>query len=927
MDNIEAPIPEIAPEAQAPVAPIAQPAPEAQLVNLRDPDTGQIGSLPADQVPDALNQGFTQVSNEEVKKFVNKQKYGTAAEMAKTALEGVGVGATLGLSTGVERAAGVKAEDILGRREESPILHGVSEALGLVGSSLAMPQVGAGSLITKAGARAAEAVGLGAAETALSKIGSGAVKNAVETMMVQGGNEISKALASDPNQSFESAMTDVGLSGLLGGGIGAGLGSVSPLWDATVGPKVSSLLDAMSKKAGGIEGVLPSAMEESIAKAGMNLSPEIRASLSKDPQIQQMFQTLQESTTASGIQAQQALKTFRSDAADALVGALGKNPAELEILQSLSEADSGRLLQKTLADELKAKIDPISKQFEQVRERFSRTELPEGTRSNIATKIGELADKEGYNLSPSSDQYKEISRVLKELPNAKTLEDLRKYQSIIGDNTSKPELYRVGGQLKKIIRSEEEELVTRSISKDAPEMLLTHGEARAAYKQSMDLIDDLNDRLHVGRYGGPDSFVKALKEMSPEDVLRRLSGKGDADLLTVLQERFPQAASQVKEFQLSALLKNASMKAGEGQSINTKSLFNAIDKMSPELKSFVISPEGLEKINSVKAVMDALPSKMNTSGTAKALDALWSKIPNSGIAMASMLTGHNPVMSMLLAPLTKWMGRDIPDAVRLGMLKFIGSGKQIEASGFKSMVEFIQHAVNGESLINKATKGLFKAGLQVLPQSQMPTPVMREKLDKQLKAIQTDPSSLLKIGGKMPHYLPEQGMAAGQMAASASNYLNSLRPMPTRPNPLDTEIPPSKMQVADYNRALDIAEQPLVVLNHIKEGTLTPQDVTTLRTIYPNLYNKLNEKMMTEMVNHIGKGEDIPYKTRLNMSLFMGQPLDSTMTPQAILAAQPMAQGKLMQPPEAKHSMAALSKMGQQDMTPQQSREANRARR
>jgi hypothetical protein len=81
---------------------------------------------------------------------------------------------------------------------------------------------------------------------------------------------------------------------------------------------------------------------------------------------------------------------------------------------------------------------------------------------------------------------------------------------------------------------------------------------------------------------------------------------------------------------------------------------------------------------------------------------------------------------------------------------------------------------------------------------------------------------------------------------------------------------------------------------------------------------------MNSMVNHLSKDNTIPYKTRLGISLFMGQPLDSSMKPMSILASQP-------QPPQQipggapgvknqKHSTQNLSKIAELDATPSQAK-------
>jgi hypothetical protein len=81
---------------------------------------------------------------------------------------------------------------------------------------------------------------------------------------------------------------------------------------------------------------------------------------------------------------------------------------------------------------------------------------------------------------------------------------------------------------------------------------------------------------------------------------------------------------------------------------------------------------------------------------------------------------------------------------------------------------------------------------------------------------------------------------------------------------------------------------------------------------------------MTDFMNKDGV---VPYKTRIGLSMFLAQPLDSTMSPMSIMAAQPIPK----QPPmpqqgktKGSKSSPALQKMSQGYATPGQAREAHR---
>ena len=81
---------------------------------------------------------------------------------------------------------------------------------------------------------------------------------------------------------------------------------------------------------------------------------------------------------------------------------------------------------------------------------------------------------------------------------------------------------------------------------------------------------------------------------------------------------------------------------------------------------------------------------------------------------------------------------------------------------------------------------------------------------------------------------------------------------------------------------------PLSVLDKVENGTVNSNHLQALQSVYPDLH----QEMIGKMKEHLGQfkldGKQLPYKKRLAISKFIGEPLDSTMTPQsaqAIIAA------------------------------------------
>ncbi len=910
-------------------------APQQQMVNLIDPDSGEVGAVPQQHAPQYVEQGYRQATPEETDAFVNDQKYGGAGQQAVTGLEGAGQAATFGLSTAAERAAGVPKEDIIGRREANPVTHMAGQAAGLIGSSMLIPGGGAAGLMDMAGGAAAEAAGMQGAGL-LAKTGSALVKGAVENAMFQAGDEASKTIA-DPNRSVQTAITEIGLAGLIGGGISGAFGVVSPLWKATTGDKLGSWMEAIQRRANGESVPLSENLQKAIQDTGgvsgvdaLGLPPEIRAGVSDVPDLAKQFNLLQESKTMPGQNLKQTLEDFNKSASDHIVKSLGKDAESIASMGEISHFDAGQAVQDDLSSELKKSFEPIVEKFDEIKDKFSKIPLS-STEDAVADKLAIKADEEGWLKAPRSPEFKLYNDVLAELPLQETLEDLRKFQSNMWSRgRENPALYPTIGKISSILEDVEYAAMERHAGAKGEQQLADLALAKSAYRSAKETIEALNERLHVGKYGGPSTFVKALKEMKPEEIVSRLSRPNDAGLIQLLQKEFPSVAQKIKDYQLSKLLGNAATKAPAGHAINMRTFFTNYDKMTPEMRGFVMSPEAQKSIAGVRTLLDAIP-KYKSSGTAGNLDALWSKVPGGAMAMLSMVTGHNPAVGFMLGQTAKWVSRDAPDAVRLGFLKFLGHDGAVEPEAFKTMVDFIQSTIKGQNKVVKGAEAVFKAGKLVLPETQMPDKRDRDRLDKKLKALQKDPSALLNTGGKTSHYLPEHGEAMGMTASNAVGYLNSLRPNTDKQGPLDSTPKVDKTKQSEYDRALDIAQQPLIVLKNVKDGTVTSKDIEHLKSLYPDLYSSMTSQLMDHIVSKENDEEPLPYKTRLALSLFMGQPLDSTMSQQAtqliqMSFAMPHTQPGAQQSPKTQHSMNGLSKMASNYQTPQQARMADKAK-
>lgn len=199
------------------------------------PDNQFVPDQPAAQQSGDKPAGFVSDSAFKSDESVLQEQYGTPSQQALTALEGASQGLLGPAATFAEKMAGIPAEDIAKRKEANPITHGVSEAAGIAGGVLT--DTGLPALAGQAGAAVAKLAPL------TSRIGQGAIRAATEMAVFQGGNEASKMIMNDPNQTLDSAIANVGLAGALGAVGGGLLATPGALWDSVTGSKLGGMIE------------------------------------------------------------------------------------------------------------------------------------------------------------------------------------------------------------------------------------------------------------------------------------------------------------------------------------------------------------------------------------------------------------------------------------------------------------------------------------------------------------------------------------------------------------------------------------------------------------------------------------------------------------------------------------------------------------
>lgn len=900
-----------------------------------------------------------------------KEKYGSTGSQILTGLEGAASAATFGLSTGLQTALGADPEAIRERREENPGAYMTGQAAGLIGS-LALPGAGAAGALSKAGNVAAKAAGLGQATTVSARVSSAAVKSAVENLLFQAGDEVSKALSLDPNQSLQTAAANVGLSSLIGAGVGGAVGAVSPLWELTAGKRIKGLLNDVANEANmavevaenggrlksaispqdGLQepgllemaaGLKPNADE--ISQAAKRLGAEPTAgTLSNAEFIGRLEDGLIKRPTIYG---QKAAKET-----DRLWQKLNKAGSEtLKGATNKTEAEVGREVKGGLVEALEAEYKPIAARYEKLKPHMQAMEVAPELKQRASQNI--LAH-ELVAVAPDSDAGLLAQRIAKEIGNLKNVDQIKSYRTLINERVGKA--VRAGGEELPILRAAKNELTAlreaaiedaarrTGIGKEAgsisSQTIQEVREADALYRGYKERVLNLGREAGLGNTGDVRTLLEKFKRLPDEAFATKIFDAGDINQLKFFKDKFPKQFELARSYKLKEIGEKS---IDEGQGKNGKFSVGKYlrqlsdTKMNPEAREILLG-ENLQKFLDVKTLFQALPENFNPSGTAAAMD--YNQLFNGMSLAGAVKYGFDNVADGIKYAILKGLPQihsasqsESSKAAGLATMLALGSEQQPSSVAFKAAADYIAKIIKGETLVNQAAKNVFIAGKETLPSRYVPDDKKLEKLDKKLQELQTDSTPLLKSGGDVGYYMPAHTEALGFMAGNAVAYLNSIRPENPKGAPLDEEIPLSSFQKENYFDALQIAEQPLVVLERVKNGSIDSESLEHLQAIYPSLYEKLRQKLTDQVIEaSVGKIE-IPYKTRLGLSIFLGEPLDSTMTPQAIQATQmvqvmPESQQAPMGAPSGprRGTMKDIGKVASASLTPEQARVMSRSK-
>lgn len=119
---------------------------------------------------------------------------------------------------------------------------------------------------------------------------------------------------------------------------------------------------------------------------------------------------------------------------------------------------------------------------------------------------------------------------------------------------------------------------------------------------------------------------------------------------------------------------------------------------------------------------------------------------------------------------------------------------------------------------------------------------------------------------------PDTTLAMHLASVRAVMFLASKLPQEPRRGPLGAPVEPSPAEVARWTRYYEAIEDPVGILKQAAAGTLTPEAVEAVRVVYPELFAQIALAVYDQLAKH----PNVPYRSRLMLSLLLGEDMDGS---------------------------------------------------
>lgn len=793
-------------------------------------------------------------------------------------------GAARGLTFGASDVAGAAlgyGDQLQKLREYNPVASTVGDVAATVGS--AVTGMGAPGLISKVAAKSAQRLaGKGLAKAVLR----GAAESAIEGGVLGVAQTITDtALARDytPEQVAENLLANVGLGAVLGGGLGGTASALGyggrVLKNKFFSPKPAEQLaddaaravmgatdeaipksDSAYAGRGPLDQAIPNADE--MAQASRELGIDVKNTETLLGQIQN------EASNALGGSNTFVAQQFNKDRKKVLDGIVRDLSDTLKVESSMDAAQIGAQIKQDITDAFKTRQADFNDLY-----KSRNLDLAKVTPDNKELAQTVTAFR-GIRTSPTGPAAKEIKQTTALLKNKvlKSLDDIDAHRSAIasranalmrsGDTQGAIDLFRVSDALQRL----QDRTILRAGVKAtggdaglAKEFIRQNRDLSRNYRVFRQDLSTVSD-LFKKKVKSPKDFFNALNELPDEQIGKKfLEGNlKDHKKLLTLKDRFPESFEKLRQRYVMDVYEK-SVVDGE---LNILKFVNESNKLTPQAREAIFTPQGARTIKNLDILRRGdrgilkTPQQFERSMTGM-LEGLSANVRDLGLAVVAKALGAADTATegvagksmLLIDPSVAGAVKRTSSKIQRGVRKFIREG---------------------------ATPGVVKGVLG--------SPEQNKKKVEEYSLYRDDPNTLLAKVTKntegLDLYSPDTAMALTNNVVEATQFLASK--IPPR-DPVDKDIPYSDHEAAVFSRYARAVEEPMSVVDDIESGTLTPQAIEAVQTVYPELMVEIQSAAMDEIAK---SKEPIAYDKKIMLSMLLGYPLSATMKPEFVAIMQ-----------------------------------------
>jgi hypothetical protein len=227
--------------------------------------------------------------------------------------------------------------------------------------------------------------------------------------------------------------------------------------------------------------------------------------------------------------------------------------------------------------------------------------------------------------------------------------------------------------------------------------------------------------------------------------------------------------------------------------------------------------------------------------------------------------------------------------IRRGVSEFVGTGvgskvapvakaawegaKNVAQTTTDAVVPAVKSTVRTAGRIGSATGTVAKVeAIRQLNPAQFSD--IRHDILKQHADPSIITTKVLATGLQNSH--PGIAQSLVKSAAIANEYLFTQLPVQaTRPSMNGPVlVPPTQEQLRTFEKIVKAIDDPISILDDLRSGNLSPQIVMAVKTVYPGIYNDIETQVRIEVA---GK-KNMPYSKKMALGLLLGSPVDPTLT-------------------------------------------------